>query len=250
MDKAIWFYMSGEQKEGPVSHNELQEMLDQGEIDLQTKVWTESLNAWFPISEVEHFNMSAIDEIPTIVVEKKGSYSREDDRDYVRARPWVRFWARMIDYSLFTLIVGYIVVYFRLGLGPHGPFFGILIIFLWVFIETFLIATWGATPGKWILKTYVRDQNHIRLSFSDALNRSFSVWWLGMGAGIPIVSLITMVVAAVKLSNTGDTSWDRRNEYRIFHGKVGVIRTIIVIFYFLCYFWLISWGQMQLMNMQ
>ncbi|MCB1080632.1 MAG: RDD family protein [Chlamydiia bacterium] len=250
MDKAVWFYMSGEGKEGPVSHHELQEMLDRGEIDLQTKVWTESLNAWLPISEVEHFNMSTLDDTPTIEIEKKVSYARETDPDYVRGRPWVRFWARMIDYSLFALILGFIVGYFRINVGFIEPIFGMTLIFVWVFVETCLIATWGTTPGKWLLRTYVRDRNHRRLSFSEALNRSFSVWWIGMGAGIPIISLITMIVAAVKLSNTGITSWDRRSEYRIFHNKVGVTRTLVVILYFLCYFWLISWGQMQLMYAQ
>ena len=70
-----------------------------------------------------------------------------------------------------------------------------------------------------------------------------------MGAGLPIVSLITMIVAAVKLSNTGRTTWDRRNEFRIFHGKVGTIRTLVVILYFLCYVWFVSWGQLRLMSM-
>lgn len=248
MDKAVWFYKSGEEKQGPVSHSELQEMLEQGKIDSQTVVWTESIDEWLPISEVEHFNLSTLDETPTIVVEKKVTYPRETDPDYVRPRPWVRFWARMIDYSLFALVIGLIIGYFRINIGPIGTFFGMLIIFIWVFVESLLIASWGATPGKWLLKTYIRDQNHQRLSFSDALNRSFSVWWLGMGAGLPIVSLITMIVAAVKLSNTGVTSWDRRSEYRIFHNKVGVVRTLVVILYFLCYFWLISWGQLRLMN--
>jgi len=250
VDKAVWFFMSGEEKEGPISHSELQEMLNHGDIDSQTKVWTESLGEWLPISELEHFNMTTLDETPTIVLEKKIVYPRETDTDYVRPRPWVRFWARMIDYSLFTLIFGLVLGSFHLTMMPLQPFFGILIIFLWVFVETFLIATWGTTPGKWILNTYVRDQNHHRLSFSDALNRSFSVWWIGVGAGLPIVSFITMIVAAVKLSNTGTTSWDRRNKYRIFHGKVGVIRTLIVILFFLCYVYLLSWGRMQIMHMQ
>ena len=248
MEKAIWFYRKDDQKEGPVTHEELQSLLDRGQIDASTKVWTDSFSNWVPISEIEHFNLSSLDEAPTITVEKKVAYARETDQDYVRPRPWIRFWARMIDYSLFFLLIGFLVGYFRFHLAAIQPFFGMVVLFLWIFVESCFLSIWGKTPGKWILRTSVRTSEHQKLSYSDALNRSFSVWWLGLGAGIPIVFIITMIVAAVKLSNTGATSWDRRSEYRIFHGKVGIVRTLIVILYFLCYFWLISWGQMQLMQ--
>lgn len=248
MEKAVWFYKIGEEKAGPISHEELQKKLENGEINPTTKIWTEEFKDWLPISEVEHFNMTTLDETPTITIEKKVDYSRETDQDDVRSRPWVRFWARMIDYSLFIFIIGFVVGYFHLSLGSLGSFSGMIAIFLWTFVETFLLATWGATPGKWMLKVSVRDENHHKLSFSESLNRSFSVWWLGMGAGIPIVSLITMIVAAIKLKNSGMTTWDRRGENKVFHGNVGLIRTLIVILYFLCYVWVIAWGQMQIMN--
>lgn len=248
MDKQVWYYKVGDEKTGPVSHQELQNKLDNGEIPHSTKIWTEEFTDWLPISEVEHFNMTTLDEAPTITIEKQGDYSRETDEDYVRPRPWVRFWARMIDYSLFIFAVGFVIGYFNLTLGSLGSFSGMIAIFLWTFVEAFLLATWGATPGKWMLKVMVRDENHQKLSFSEGMNRSFSVWWLGMGAGIPIVSLVTMIVAAIKLKNSGMTTWDRRGENKVFHGNVGVVRSIIVLLYFLCYIWMIAWGQMQMMN--
>ncbi len=248
MDNAVWYYKVGEEKIGPVSHKELQEKLDKGDLDPSTKIWTEDFQDWLPISEVEHFNMASLDEVPTITIEKKVDYSRETDREYVRPRPWVRFWARMIDYSLFIFVIGSVIGYFNLNIGSLGPFSGMIAIFVWVFIETFLIAKWGATPGKWMLRVTVRDQYDQKLSFSDSINRSFSVWWLGMGGGIPIVSIITMIVAAVKLSSSGMTTWDRRGENKVMHGNVGLIRTLIVILYFLCYTWVLAWGQLQMMN--
>lgn len=249
-DKAVWFYKKEDQKEGPVSHEELQGKLDRGEIDSNTKVWTETLGDWIAISETEHFNLSALDDTPTIEVgKKKVSYARETDEEGVRPRPWIRFWARMIDYSLFFLVVALLSSYFKVLFVPIQPFFGMMLLFVWIFIETLFLVTWGKTPGKWLMRITVRDEFQHRLKLSEALNRSFSVWWLGMGAGIPIVSLITMIVAAVKLSNTGMTSWDRRSNYRIFHGKVGAVRTIIAVLYFVCYLWVFSWGQYELFQM-
>jgi uncharacterized RDD family membrane protein YckC len=250
VDKAVWFYMVGDDKEGPISHNELQGMLDKGDVDSSTRVWTQSQDEWLPISEVEHFNMTTLDETPTIEIQKKGSYARETDEDYIRSRPWVRFWARMIDYSLFIIVLSIFIGYFSIGLGVISSYTGMLAIFLWVFVEAFLLATVGTTPGKWFLRVSVRNENHQKLSFSGGLNRSFSVWWLGMGAGLPIISLITMIVAAVKLNSAGVTSWDRRSDLRISHGKIGIVRTLIVILFFLCYAWVVSWGQLQMMNQQ
>lgn len=248
MDKAMWYYKIGDEKSGPLSHHELQDMLDKGEIDPSTRIWKEDFSDWLPISEVEYFNMSTLDETPTITIEKKVDYARETDQDYVRPRPWVRFWARMIDYSLFIFVIGFIVGYFNLRLGGISSFSGMIAIFIWVFIEAFLLSTWGSTPGKWFLKVTVRDENHHKLSFAESMNRSFSVWWLGMGAGIPIVSLITMIIAAVKLNSKGVTTWDGRSKLKVFHGNVGLIRSLIVILYFLCYVWVIAWGQLQMMN--
>jgi len=242
VEKEIWYYKKDDSKEGPFSHEELQHLLDSGEIASTTKVWMSSFKEWLPITEVEHFNMTSLDEAPTVIVGKKVSYPRETDDVVVRPRIWVRFWARMIDYSFFALVIGVVIGIFKLPFIPMQSFIGMLLIFLWVFIEAFLLSTWGKTPGKWLFRISVRDQYHQKLSFSDAMNRSFSVWWLGMAAGIPIVVIVTLIVAAVKLSNAGMTSWDRSQNYQVFHGKVGVIRTLVAILYFLILGWFFSWG--------
>jgi uncharacterized RDD family membrane protein YckC len=242
MDKEVWYYKMGEEKSGPLSYQELQGKLDRGEISASTEIWKEDFSEWLPISEVEHFNRATLDETPTITIEKKVDYERETDQEGVRPHPWIRFWARMIDYSLFVLVIMGFLGSFR------SPFWWMVTIFLWALIEALLMATWGATPGKWVLKIRVRDEKEEKLSFSESLNRSLSVWFLGMGGGIPIVTLVTMIVAAVKLNSRGVTIWDRRGKLRVMHRKVGIIRVLIVILYFLCYVWAVSWGQFQMMN--
>jgi len=183
--------------------------------------------------------MTTLDEAPIVTIENPVEYERETTEEAVHPRQWVRFWARMFDYSLFFLVMGLILRTFAFRIMMMGGSIYLMIcLFLWVFIEAFLLSTWGTTPGKWLLRTSIRSSNYQKLTFSDALNRSFSVWWLGMGAGLPIVFVITMIVASVKLSNMGQTTWDRRNDYHIKHRKVGTARTVIIILYFLCYFFL------------
>ncbi|MCH9613155.1 MAG: hypothetical protein SP1CHLAM54_01510 [Chlamydiia bacterium] len=159
------------------------------------------------------------DEIETPLIEEKQ-----------KARPWVRFWARIVDYFIFGIICGVIIGLLDIPTPAYNqPWLGMCVIFLWVFVEAILISTWGSTPGKALMHCHVRRTDGTKLSFLSALNRSFSVWWLGVGAGIPIVSVITMIVACVKLSNLHVTTWDRTGHTVVEHKKVGFWRTIVVI---------------------
>lgn len=165
-------------------------------------------------------------------------------------RPWVRFWARMIDYTLFYLaFLALGSIFFQVSPLFTNTFFWMVLIFLWSFLEAAFLCSSGRTPGKWLLKTSVYTDKHQKLSYGEALSRSFSVWWLGFGAGVPIVSLITMIVAAVKLSNTGVTSWDARGETIVCHEKVGPFRIIMTTIYFALYFCFITWFQMQVLRL-
>lgn len=156
--------------------------------------------------------------------------------------PWRRFWARMLDYLIFGFIIGVIIGLFGITISVEiQPYVGMGVIFVWVFVEAILLCTWGSTPGKALLHTRVRTSEGHKLTFMQALNRSFSVWWLGVGAGIPIISLITMLVASVKLSNNRVTTWDRSGHFVIEHGSVGVVRVVICVILF-AFFILLVYG--------
>ncbi len=155
------------------------------------------------------------------------------------SRPWIRFVGRMFDYAWFGLVLGWFLAVF--GLTVEQAPFGILIIpFLWIFVETLLMGTWGSTPGKWMISTRVVRKDNKKLSFKDAIYRSLSVWWLGLAAGIPIISFVTMIVACVKLSNTGKTTWDLSGEFTVQHQKMGPFRIIGLIVFFLAFFWTLA----------
>ncbi len=239
-EKAVWYYKKEKEKIGPFTHDQLQKMLDQNKIEEETKVWTDSFEDWMSISELEHFSLPSYDQSPEIEIEKKEVCSNESDQTQVSPRPWIRFWARMLDYSLLTLLFVFIFYFFNAFFFIKSAYSSIFICFIWIFIESFLLWSVGTTPGKWLFGVTVRDEHLQKLKFSDAINRSFSVWWLGMGAGILFVYIITMIVAAVKLSNTGKSSWDQRNHYVVMHRKVGLGRTFVAIIYFLCYFYFMS----------
>jgi len=160
-----------------------------------------------------------------------------------QVRPWVRYWARMLDIFLFSLLVGFAIgVLAPSILDAPDVVVGFFVMQMWVFQESILLSTLGTTPGKWLLRTRVRDANGNKLSLSSALGRSFSVWLKGCGLGIPIISLVTLIGSRGGLKRTGTTSWDRAGQYVVTHGKIGLVRCTVVVILFIGLFLLPALG--------
>lgn len=69
-------------------------------------------------------------------------------------RPWVRYWARMLDVYLACILGGVAIGVFApnaLAQPGSDQLFGIACIFAWIFIESLLLSTMGTTLGKWLL---------------------------------------------------------------------------------------------------
>ncbi len=164
------------------------------------------------------------------------------------ARPWLRYWARTFDLTLLGLVGGGV-----LGqLAPHaiedkvfGNLFGFVCMAVWVLIEPLHLVAGGTTPGKWLFKSRVITTDGRRMTYEDALMRSFRVWWRGMGAGVPIVSLVTLIMAHEKLSSKGVTSWDRDGGFTVVHRRLGAGRVVAILFVTIAILVLIGWGMTQ-----
>jgi len=143
-------------------------------------------------------------------------------------RPWVRYWARYLDVSIFSFVFGVFAAIFGWAiLEMTDIVLVLLILFLWIFVESILLSTWGITPGKWLLRITIKDKHRKKLTFSNALNRSFMVWFKGLGLGIPIISLFTLIFSYNRLTNRGITSWDEDGYFVVSHKKIGVARGTI-----------------------
>ena len=135
-------------------------------------------------------------------------------RQMVRANPWLRLTGRFFDYSLFFAILYLIAKPF--GWLPFGriiPFE----YFIWIFFETLLLTFWGSTPGKWLVGTKLKKDYTNRFTFSQALKRSFNVWFRGIGMGIPFINLLCMATAYYRINLLGQTSWDREEDIHVAH---------------------------------
>jgi RDD family len=103
-----------------------------------------------------------------------------------------------------------------------------------------MLSSWGTTPGKALSKIQLRCQNGSKLSYSQALNRSFLVAVKGLGLGLPLISLVTLVNSYNDLTKNGKTSWDRDGNFSVSHQIIGLIRGLILISILLLYFVLIT----------
>jgi uncharacterized RDD family membrane protein YckC len=208
--------------DGPYSLEQLQGMLDGGAVTFDDIVWVEGTEGWIPLNEVKGIYLRPAPELGGALVEEGP-----------QTRPWVRYWARSIDIALICIIVGIpigAVLPDELNNRLVDQLVQFLAMTLWIPIEAALIATFGCTPGKALLRVRVSNKNGSNLSFGQALSRSFGVWLMGLGTGlIPLVTLATSLFAYNRLSKNGVTTWDRDGRFMVTHRKVGIVRTLVAI---------------------
>lgn len=148
-------------------------------------------------------------------------------------RPWVRFWARTLDLALMSipaalllgLLLGVIAPKFlmRITEGGNLIFLPFMLPFT-VLMEAIIIALFGNTPGKAILKTKITNAEGGKLSFTEALKRSLFIYFYGYAFGLPIINLITYALQHKRLKKTGKATWDSKLGFNVTHAHIGGVR--------------------------
>jgi uncharacterized RDD family membrane protein YckC len=228
----LWHYVQDGRSEGPVSESEMQQMLVEGRLGADSLVWTESMAEWMPAGRIEAFHdrlavLPLVVARPATTLRQRAQSARAQGVPQVR--PWVRYLARSSDLWISGFVTGLIAGYAGVMTEIPRVVLGLTIPFAWLFVEALLLSTWGTTPGKWLFSTWVADATGNRLSYANALSRAFSVWFVGMGLCLPIVTVITLVVSYVKLKNQGITPWDREGRCAVIHEPLRPVRITVAI---------------------
>jgi len=231
MDEADWYYAREGRVAGPVSEEELLALAARRAVGRDTLVWRRGLEAWCPIHEVPVLAAALPPPAPDLPPPLPAEPPRSSAPEPEPAGPgpalgaWLRFFARQIDYALVGGAAGLVAAQVKPDLRDSTEVLvGLAAIALFVPLEAVLLATLGATPGKWLLHLRVTDAEGRRLGLAAAMSRSVSVWWRGMAAGLPVVSVATAIVAYQHLRHEGVTTWDRDGGFRVSHGPVGASR--------------------------
>ncbi len=162
---------------------------------------------------------------------------------------WALFFARYTDRQFFRFILAFLINLFTHSkIHFLNPIDFVITLFIWLFVEAALLASWGTTPGKWLFGIKVRDQKGNLLLFNKALQRSFLVWLKGMALGLPIIKLITNVIAYGKLMKLGKTTWDESCQTNILHQKLGLLRITLIGFLVLIFLLILVIGVIALIS--
>lgn len=123
---------------------------------------------------------------------------------------WRRFFARMFDEILFSVLL---IQVFDLKLFGHiDDSIQQLLLFLafpilYVPLEALQVYAFRATLGKAIFGLTVTFPSGAT-SYALSLRRALLVWWRGEAAGIPILIVVALGIAYSRFLDTGNTSWD------------------------------------------
>ncbi|MEJ2187008.1 MAG: RDD family protein [Gemmatimonadota bacterium] len=151
--------------------------------------------------------------------------------------PWRRYFARSLDYAIAGAVVGAVIGLFDTSFFNNdaaGLFMAVLTMALWVPFEAVLLAMYGTTPGKAYMKLRVTPlDSEDPAPFDTTLARALRVWFGGMACGVPLLSVIAMLIGYESLRSRGETWWDRQLELAVREtGPLGVGRVFGLILIF------------------
>lgn len=153
--------------------------------------------------------------------------------DMLNPRPWPRYFARSIDMFIGALAVVYVWNYINAGsydavFGNVSEYIsGSVLYGIWLFVEALIISLTATTPGKWLFNIYVLDKYGNRLNYKTSLRRSFLVFYRGLGLGIPLITIFTLMKAYGNLTTNVFTSWDIDCGTVAISKKVGASKVIV-----------------------
>ncbi|HEU5442464.1 MAG TPA: RDD family protein [Steroidobacteraceae bacterium] len=241
-----WYVRRGEREIGPLGEDALRALVGTGQIAGDTQLWREGLSGWTEAIELPGVlgprgaapfasgprqpRVAAPDEPRSMTSAPAGTALQAQislpavATPAEQATPWRRYWARSLDITIGTFLVAVLVGALRpgssaqLGAAKHAGWIIVLILLPFVLAMDALIHwSLGNTPGKAIAGIKVLTEEGRRpLSAAAYLGRNFGMYVFGLGLGLPLVSLITLIVS-YRRATAGETSrWDRFSGSRVF----------------------------------
>lgn len=210
----VWIVIDGERK-GPIADYEVRRGISEGKYPAETVAWHDGCAEWMPLARMALFEREFTVAKP--VVEVRMDVPR-DEVDTTARGEWApgvywmrRFWARWLDLHLYAGL-WWLGLYFLgadVGAMLRNVWLVLLLYLPWVPIEAYLIARYQTTPGKWLAGIRIVDVTGANMDFNGSLRRAMRVYFLGIGMGWGIISLICQSIALFAVRSTGRAVWDQ-----------------------------------------
>lgn len=244
----MWWYVTNHEKQGPVTKDELHELLSTESINAQTLVWQQGMAEWIVLAEVEALNdilpVYEPPPIPTqaatpppipdsddvnpvllanerVLVDSAATNIKNLSASMKLAGRWRRFFARLLDFWITFLI----------ALLPVGIFFEVVSDGDWkatqgawvllsvittglaFVLDAIIYKLFGNTLGKALLRINVLHANGDKLTFKEYLSRNNLVWGKGFALGIPLLNIVTFLVQFFRIGEGNKASYDQSTDY-------------------------------------
>jgi len=239
-----WYVRRGEREIGPLGEGALRALVGTGQIAPETQLWREGLADWTAASALPDvlgpraavpfapraqpaIAVASDSTLPAAPAAVGGATSLDP------ATPWRRYWARSVDLTVSSLLVGVLLAAIRPGLlaqlnAPTGREWIILVLLLPFALAMDALVYWalGNTPGKAMAGIKVLQEGGARPPGALAyLGRNFGVYVFGLGLGLPLIGLLTLIYGYRRAAAGEIAMWDRLSGSRAYALSAAEART-------------------------
>ena len=234
MTSKLWIYAGPDGHSEPVSSETLAELLSGGVLTGDTPVRPSDLLSWAPLfTWLPELGPPAPPPVPVA----KGAWVDKSPH------PWRRYLARMVDivvigtvtWALFGIVFGIIapeaaVAFFAAFDGPAGRLADLMLTLLVTIPgSALMIGLTGVSVGKWLFGVKVVTPAGRPIGVLAALAREVRVWAMGLGLGVPLVSLFTLVGSYQSLSNDRHSAWDKPSRRIVLHRPMNTLQITLMV---------------------
>lgn len=132
-----------------------------------------------------------------------------------KGRAWKRYLARAVDGEIYQFVwIAVLSLFLNVNCTNRGIIGNLLDIAVSIvavlLVEPVLLSVFGTTIGKWLLGFSVVGSDGQKLSYKDAVERTFLVVERGMGFGIPLYNIYRYWDSYRKCSEGETLDWERK----------------------------------------
>lgn len=170
--------------------------------------------------------------------------------------PWRRYFARMLDTVLLAVGGWFAIGLVVAALQPdwHVALFGsywvttpllsgMLSCLLVAPVLALPLGLLGSSPGKWLFGVRVTRLDGTPIGVRAALRREFDVFVWGVGAGVPLLTMLASIASFIRLTSTGSCRWDAQRPWCVTHRRNGAQQWVLGTIGVLAFATLAAWGR-------
>lgn len=218
------YWIKNNERCGPATVPDVMAKIQLGELSPETRGWHAGCAEWVPLRELPALAdfLNREKQEKTAETQEDAPQESQEPQEPTEAAqadsaakmlriiipsPALRLMARLVDMSLYAALAMSVIYMLRV---PYNPMFMPTHPVFWlpmIVLEALVLCLWRTTPGKYWMGIRLHSiRNHA--TFFSFLVRSILVFSLGMGCMIPLISIVTLVMAYFGITQRGVALWD------------------------------------------